>query len=60
MLKINYMAFDTYTIELISFKSKECKKTVLNNKYFVDSSIFDATYMHLDYKAIMSTAGMQI
>lgn len=31
------------------------KKSDLLKKYFVDSSIFDETYMYLDYNAIMST-----
>lgn len=31
------------------------KKSDMLNKYFVDSSIFDETYMHLDYKAVMRT-----
>ena len=33
------------------------KKSDFLNKYFVDSSIFDETYMYLDYNAIMSTMG---
>ena len=36
------------------------KKSDLLKKYFVDSSIFDETYTHLDYKSIMRTAGAQI
>ena len=31
------------------------KESNMLNKYFVDSSIFDETYMYLDYNAIMST-----